>query len=210
MFKRRPLNVNEYEEVVINGVDWNEICMLQYGDASASFKSFYETHIYHLDEMSPFHEVTLKEFRLLTKPWITKEILTKCDARDALLKEIKSETDAQKLQSLNKEYKLLRNQITSEKRDSKKKFQIAQFEKNKKKSSDVWKNIRALVNIKPSKSTNIKLMDDDNNLISDPNTISNIFNDHFSTLGTNVQAKIPQAQGSYKKLSNKKWQKCNW
>ena len=143
--------------------------------------------------MSPFHEVTLKEFRLLTKPWITKEILAKCDARDALLKEIKFKTDAQKLQSLNKEYKLLRNQITSEKRDGKKKFQIAQFEKNKNKSTDVWKNIRALVNIKPSKSTNIKLMDDDNNLISDPNTIGNIFNDHFSTLGNNVQAKIPQA-----------------
>ena len=49
MFRRGPLNVNEYEEVVINGVDWNEICMLQYGDASASFKSFYVTHVYHLD-----------------------------------------------------------------------------------------------------------------------------------------------------------------
>ena len=168
MFRRGPLNVNEYEEVVINGVDWNEICMLHYGDASASFKSFYDTHLYYLDEMSPFHEVTLKEFRLLTKPWITKEILTKCDARDALLKDIKSETDPEKLFSLNKEYKLLRNQITTEKRDGKKKFQIAQFEKNKSRSSDVWKNIRALVNIKPSKSTNIKLMDDNNSLISDP------------------------------------------
>ena len=121
MFRRGPLNVNEYEEVVINGVDWNEICMLHYGDASASFKSFYDTHLYYLDEMSPFHEVTLKEFRLLTKPWITKEILTKCDARDALLKDIKSETDPEKLFSLNKEYKLLRNQITTEKRDGKKK-----------------------------------------------------------------------------------------
>ena len=69
------LNEKEYREIVINGVNWNEICMLQYGDASASFKSFHDTHIYHLDEMSPFHEVTLKEFRLMTKPWITKEIL---------------------------------------------------------------------------------------------------------------------------------------
>ena len=209
MFRRGPLNVNEYEEVVINGVDWNEICMLHYGDASASFKSFYDTHLYYLDEMSPFHEVTLKEFRLLTKPWITKEILTKCDARDALLKDIKSETDPEKLFSLNKEYKLLRNQITTEKRDGKKKFQIAQFEKNKSRSSDVWKNIRALVNIKPSKSTNIKLMDDKNSLISDPNIIGNIFNDHFSTLGTNVQAKIPPAQGSYKTYLAKRGKNAN-
>ena len=184
-------------EEVINRIHWDEICMLHYGDANASLKSFYDTHIYHLDEISPFHEVTLKEFRLMTKPWITKEILAKCDTRDALLKQIKSETDPLKLQFLNTEYKRLRNQITSEKRNSKKKFQITQFEKNKNKSSDVWKSIRALVNIKPSKSTNIKLMDGENNLISDPRIIGNMFNDHFSTLGTNVQAKIPHADGSY-------------
>ena len=109
-----------------------------------------------ITNIAPFHEVTVKEFRLMTKPWITREILAKCDSRDALLKEIKTETDPIKLQSLYTEYKRLRNQITSEKRDGKKKFQIAQFEQNKNKSSDVWKNIRALVNIKPSKSTNIK------------------------------------------------------
>ena len=53
------------------------------------------------------------------------------------------------------------------------------------------------MNIKPSKSTNIKLTDENNNSISDPSIIGNIFNDHFSTLGTNVQAKIPHADGSY-------------
>ena len=159
MFRRGPINEKEFEEVVINGINWEEICMIKYGDASASFKSFYDTNMFYLDEMSPLHEVTLKEFRLMTKPWITKEILAKCDARDALLKNIKSETDPTKLQALYMEYKFLRNKITSEKRDGKKKFQITQFDKNKKKSSDIWKNIRSLVNIKPSKSTNIKLMD---------------------------------------------------
>ena len=204
MFRRAPLNEKEYEEIVINGVNWNEICMLQYGDASASFKSFYDTHIYHLDEMSPFQEVTLKEFRLMTKPWISKEILAKCDARDALLKQTKTETDPTILQSLNTEFKRLRNQITSEKRIAKKKFQIEQFEKNKRKSSDVWKNIRSLVNIKPTKSANIKLIGENDNLISDPGTIGNIFNDHFSTLGATVQGKIPHAEGSYKDYLNKR------
>ena len=66
--------------------------------------------------MSPLHEVTLKEFRLMAKPWITKEILTKCGARDELLRQIKSETDPTKLQSLNLEYKRVHNQITSERR----------------------------------------------------------------------------------------------
>ena len=104
------------------------------------------------------------------------------------------------MQTLNTEFKRLRNQITSEKRIAKKKFQIEQFEKNKTKSSDIWKNIRSLVNIKPAKSANIKLIDENDNLISDPGTIGSIFNDHFSTLGATVQNRIPRAEGSYKAI----------
>ena len=76
----------------------------------------------------------------------------------------------------------LRNKITQEKRDSKKSHYASYFEKNKKKSSDIWKGIRSLVNIKPAKTSNIKLMDENKNLISDPQKIANIFNDHFSTI----------------------------
>ena len=33
-------------------------------------------------------------------------------------------------------------------------------------------------------------MDENENLISDPRKIANIFNDHFATIGSNVQQKI--------------------
>ena len=204
MFKRGSLNEREYEEIVINGVNWDEICMLHYGDASASFKSFYDTHMFYLDEMSPLHEVTLKEFRLMTKPWITKEILSKCDERDGLLKLVKCENDPVKRQALYNNYKTLRNEITYEKREGKRNHNISLFEKNKNKSSDTWKCIRSLVNIKPAKSTSIKLMDDNGKLITDQSQISNIFNDHFSTLGAKVQSKIPIEKGSHRNYMRKR------
>ena len=43
--------------------------------------------------MVPSKEVTLKQYRLMLKPWITKDILRKCDERDGLLNDIKSEND---------------------------------------------------------------------------------------------------------------------
>ena len=49
----RDFNEREFEEVVINGVNWEEICMIRIGDASASFKSFHDTLNYHLDEITP-------------------------------------------------------------------------------------------------------------------------------------------------------------
>ena len=84
------------------------------------------------------------------------------------LKSIAKETDEFVLTNLRSEHKKLRNEITSDKRKSKKEYFNSYFEKNKQKSSEIWKGIRLLVNTKAPKSSNIKLMDDHNNLISDP------------------------------------------
>ena len=102
----------------------------------------------------------------------------------------------------------MRNEITSDTVSVKAKKKNNIFthilRKNRQKSSDIWKGIWLLVNTRAPKSSNIKLMDDQNNLISDPQKIVNIFNDHFSTVGSNVDRKIPCVPGSYKSYLSKK------
>ena len=109
-------NEREFEEMVINGLDWEEICMIRIGSSSASFMSFHDTLNFHIDEMVPSKEVSLKQFRLMLKPWITKDILRKCDERDSLLKEIKSENDPVRKKILRTNFNALRNQVTKDKR----------------------------------------------------------------------------------------------
>ena len=99
---------------------------------------------------------------------------------------------------------MIRNKITQEKWDSKKAHYAAYFEKNKNKASDIWKGIRSLVNIKPTKASSIKLLDENKNLISDPRKIVNVFNDHFSTIGTKVQQKIPVEHGNFEDYLNRR------
>ena len=199
MYKKdfEHFNEREFEETVINGLNWEEICMLRIGSSSASFKSFHDTLNFHIDEMAPSKKITLKQFRLMLKPWITRDILKKCDERDSLLKEIKDENDPIRKKILRTNFNALRNQVTKEKRRSKKAHFAALFEKNKNTTSKIWKCIRSLVNLKPGKKSSIKLMDDDQNIISDAKTIAQIFNDHFSTLGAKVQQKIPAVEGNY-------------
>ena len=177
MFKKdyEKFSTREFEELVIDGLNWEEICMLRIRDSSASFKSFLDTLKFHLDEMIPTKQVNFKQYRLMLKPWITKEILKKCDERDDILKEIKAEEDPIRKKILRTNYNSLRNQVTKEKRQSKKAYFAAQFEKNKNTTSAVWKSIRSLVNLKPGKNSAIKLMDEDQNIISDAKTVANIF-----------------------------------
>ena len=80
----------------------------------------------------------------------------------------------------------------------------AYFDKNKYKSSEIWKGIGTLVNIKSSKSSRIKLLDGNNNLITHPKKISNTLNNHFSTIGSKSEQKIPFTPGNFKDYFNKK------
>ena len=108
----------------------------------------------------------------MLKPWITKDILKKCDERDSLLKEIKNENDPVRTKILRTNFNILRNQITKEKREGKKAHFAALFEKNKNTVANIWKCIRSLVNLKSGRKSSIKLMDDNQNIISDKNIIA--------------------------------------
>ena len=199
MYKRDYSNFTdgEFEETVINGVNWDEICMLRLKDASLSVKNFYDTITFHLDEMAPFKKVTLKQYRLMLKPWISKDILKKCDERDNLLRLISAEIDPAKIITLRHDYKDLRNRITAEKRASKKAHYTERFLANKDNSSKIWKEIRSLVNIKSTKSSSIKILDENSNILSDSKKIATIFNDYYSTIGDKVQQKIPTQEGDF-------------
>ena len=91
--------------MVVSSTNWDEVCMLYKNDSNASFKAFYDTLNFHLDEMAPYKKVSRKEFRLMLKPWITNDILRKCKERDSLLKDIKNEIDPVKIETLRKDYK---------------------------------------------------------------------------------------------------------
>jgi len=205
LFKRDLSNFNEREfSEALNDMNWDLICNIEMNDPNLACSNFYNSVTYLLDEFAPLKKVTKNEFKLMCKPWISKEILNKCKKRDSILKSISKEIDPIVKTALREKYKKLRNEITSDKRASKTAYYTAYFERNKNKSSEVWKGIRNLVNLKTTKSSNIKLMDENSNLVTDRKKIANTFNNHFSTLGAKIEQKIPFTQGNVYEYFNKK------
>ena len=88
----RNFNEREFEEIVLN-MNWEEICDLKKKDPNLSFNNFFNSVTYQLDEFAPYKKVTKNEYKLMLKPWITKEILQKCKNRDSILKNISKEND---------------------------------------------------------------------------------------------------------------------
>ena len=205
IFKRDFKNFNEREFIEnLHNMDWNNICNLNSNDPNLSCTIFFNAVTFLLDEAAPFKKVTKNEYRLMLKPWISKEILHKCKQRDVIFKQTANESDVVIINSLRTEYKRLRNEVTANKRSSKKAYYTAYFERNKQKSTDIWKGIRSLVNIKASKVSSLKLLTSNNNLISDPKVVSNIFINYFSSIGQSIDSRIPIVTGNYKDYFKKK------
>ena len=97
-------NEREFEENILD-MNWNEICKLNQNDPCLSFHNFLNSITYQLDEFAPLKKVARKEYNLMSKPWISKEILEKCRTRDAILKNVSGENDSIVKDILRNDYK---------------------------------------------------------------------------------------------------------
>ena len=80
--------------------------------------------------------------------------------------------------NLYNKYKILRNNITQKKRDSKIEYYKSYFAKNRSKIPNIW--IRSLIKIKLTSAKDILILDDNGKLETDPIAISNFFNKKLS------------------------------
>ena len=113
------------------------------------------------------------------------------------MKQIAKENVPILINELKSKFKKLRNEITDEKRKSKKKHYHTFFESNKTRTSEIWKGIRELVNTSKSKSSTYELSGVNRNLISDINVIVNKFNNYLSSIGEQASITIPPGNGNF-------------
>ena len=198
LFKRDFLNFNEDEFIkTILGYNWDTIINIQSNDPDESLKHFYNGITFFLDEFAPLRKISKREYKLKFKPWISDNILKLINERDKLLKIYLQEKNSVLKELVYADYKKIRNLVTQRKRESKSEYYSSYFEKNFNKSSEIWKGIRSLVNIKSPGSNNINLLDENENLIIDEMEIVNKFSDYFASIGSIIESKIPVSTGDY-------------
>ena len=101
--------------------------------------------------------------------------------------EADTETDIK--QEYELQYKTLRNQIVKLCRDSKSIYFQSFFRNNASNIKNTWKGINKIINVS-SKNWNTPSLIVNNKLISEPVEVANKFNEYFSTIAENLQAKI--------------------
>ena len=59
--------------------------------------------------------------------------------------------------------------------------------------SNIWKGIRAIVNLNNTSKTDIKILNKNGKKVTDPQKIANLFNEHYANVGPNIEKKMPKS-----------------
>ena len=195
IYERNFKNISEREfNDILKSTEWENILMIDKSDPNLSMNNLHVFINSILDVLAPYKKLSKKELKLKSKPWINNEIQHLMKKRDKFLsKYSKLKQDVQTAISLYNEYKLIRNKVTSMKHDNKLKYYKTFFESNKNKMSSTWKGIRSIVNISNSSKKDIMIVNSKGKKVTDPKEIAKLFNDHYATVGPDIDKKIPKS-----------------
>ena len=95
-------------------------------------------------------------------------------------------------------YKKCRDKIIELIRQSKQTYYQRYFEQNKKDSKTIWQGIHEIISSRKNKNGgNVSAIISDDNTITDPVEIAQNFNNFFTSIGTNLQKKIPPTKKNF-------------
>ena len=179
-------------------INWQTLLKLESNDPDLSFDIFYSKLTELVNENVPLKQITKKQLKRQSKPWVTKGILKSMSKRDIFLKKSINAKGADRKSDLYKKYKSYRNSIVNLLKLSKK-LHYQDFFINFNNTKKTWEGINEIINKKNSKSEQNIILKDGPNIITDPQSISNNFNKFFTTIAEEIQQEIPKI-GNFEKF----------
>ena len=94
-------------------IDWNSILQANRNDVNVSLQIFLTKINELLDKYMPLRKMSKREYKRKFKPWITDTILEKINYKNKLFRKSMKAKDPVRREQWEKEYKALKNEITS-------------------------------------------------------------------------------------------------
>ena len=140
-----------------------------------------------LDKHAPFKKITKYKHKFITKPLIS--------IKNKIFETyIKKNT---KITINHNDFNIYRNLISTLMKRSKQNCFSRYFETNLTNIKNNWKGIKSIISMRSSSTNNLTLLTLQNETIDNSKRTANIFNNYFSTIGENTQAKIKYSHRNY-------------
>ena len=191
----KNFNTDEFENE-LRQVEWAKILENKTSEESVNY--FFNKTNALLDEMAPYRRLKRREIRTEHSPWITRGILKSIENRDKLHKKyLKDKNDSTKAELFSK-FKQIRNTLNTVIKQAKSDYYTELFEENKSNIKQTWKEIKKIVNINKKNTVFPDSIKKGHHFIHDKKEIANEFNSFFTSIGNNIDNKIPIVEKNFK------------
>ena len=181
-----------------NKSDWKDLLNLENNNPDYSFEHFFQILTKMIDAHVPVKNLSKKQLKSLSKPWITKGIKKSIKTRDNLLKKLQRENNCDRRSVLYNHYKLFRNRIVDLIRQSKTNYYRQYFNDNLRNSKKIWTGINEIISLKSKKNvTNISL-EVGGHLTSNQKLITESFNEYFTQIAEKIKSRLPPTNRSFR------------
>ena len=181
----------------LRSIKWATALANVNNDVNESLKKFLNLTNRLIDKYAPMKQVTKKQMKTQSKPWITKGILTSIRKKDKIHKKSLKAKDQGRKEALNQEYKIYKNLLTNITRKSKENYYKQYFKDNKNNLIKVWKGIKEIILIKKTNKSQINCLKIGEEYSTDSKKIAKHFNKYFGTIAKNIDKKTPKSKKKF-------------
>ena len=195
---QRNINDNSVTNCIsiLHNTDWNNV--LQSNDTETAYEIFHEKLTKAVNDTMPIKKVKINK-RKLSKPWITKGLLTSIAHKNSMYKRLKLTGN----KSLEVQYKTFKNKLNNLLRSSEKSYYKSILDKNKNNLSKLWKTINTVINRKKQPHKTVTFKHSNKEIVNNLD-IANHFNNYYLNVTKDMCNKIPKTnQDPCKYLGNK-------
>ena len=181
-------------------INWNTLFERFGFDPDLCFNVFNDKIKVLIDRHVPTVKLTKRQVKAKLKPWITPGILKSISKRDTYHRKFIKAKNPETKARFYASFKLYRNLIVTLCRQSKSNHYSRYFDKHSKNTRKVWSGVHDLIASK-SKSANHHIsISIGDTVTSNPETVSNCFNDFFTTIADSIRAQIPPEHNHYSRF----------
>ena len=197
IYRRSFKNFNNDEfENELRQIDWNNLLVDKTSEEAINF--FFNKINLLLDEMAPQKRLTPREMKTEISPWMTPGILKSINNRDKVHKMYLKEKNDTNKKEIFKKFKQKRNVLSSLIKQVKSEYYENLFEENKSNIKQTWKEIKKIVNLNKKINISPESIKKGDSFIHGEKEIANEFNSFFTSIGNNINNKIPQTEKGFK------------
>ena len=167
---------------------WSNLLKLNEKNVDLTTNNFLNAMNSLLNKYATFKKISKHKLKFKTKPWITFGIQKSISVKNKLLKKFINKKDPQIKAECHEKYKKYRNLLSTLLKESKQIYYTKYFESNWNNIRNTWKGIKTIISIKNITTTIPHSIEFNNRTITDPTTMSNVFNNYFTSIAEKTKS----------------------